>query len=321
MGFDNRHQNTVMFGGTNNNDPIFSDTWTWDGASRTWTEQHPSVSPSARGNGGMAYDFAAGRVILFGGGPGGNIALSDTWSWNGTDWEALSPASSPGPRAGHAMVSDPDRARIIMWGGTDFGSDPQHCPSGSCSETWEWDGGNWGMVATIGPPARVQPGMAYLGGGRVLLFGGLDAQQHPLGDTWMFDGLTHTWSQLWPATSPPARGGHVMMFESDTGRVLLYGGDIGTQPMFNDTWEFDGVNWHQVFTPNSPPARSNFAGVYDSVNRVAVFFGGSRSGIYDTPETCVLDPATLCPADFNHDHHITSQDFFDFIAAFFSNCP
>jgi hypothetical protein len=31
--------------------------------------------------------------------------------------------------------------------------------------------------------------------------------------------------------------------------------------------------------------------------------------------------ATCCPADFNCDSHVNSQDFFDFLTAFFAGTP
>jgi hypothetical protein len=39
----------------------------------------------------MAYDAAAGTVVMFGG-DGLNGALNDTWTWNGSDWTQQTPA-------------------------------------------------------------------------------------------------------------------------------------------------------------------------------------------------------------------------------------
>lgn len=57
---------------------MLNGTWAWDGT--TWTRQFPQASPSARANASMAYDPAAGNVVLFGG-FGGNGVLGDTWTW------------------------------------------------------------------------------------------------------------------------------------------------------------------------------------------------------------------------------------------------
>jgi hypothetical protein len=48
---------------------------------------------------------------------------------------------------------------------------------------------------------------------------------------------------------------------------------------------------------------------------------------FNTPSDVNIDPtdqgeiAEDCPADFNADRVVTSQDFFDFLAAFFNNYP
>jgi hypothetical protein len=47
----------VLFGGTGNSGSL-SDTWTWNGT--TWTQQNPSLYPSARNGSMMAYDAATG---------------------------------------------------------------------------------------------------------------------------------------------------------------------------------------------------------------------------------------------------------------------
>ena len=44
----------------------------------------------------MAYDAAAGTVVLFG---GANFHLFDTWTWNGTTWTEQHPAPARPPGA------------------------------------------------------------------------------------------------------------------------------------------------------------------------------------------------------------------------------
>jgi len=64
MAYDAATQNVVLFGGSSSG--ILGDTWTWNGVARTWTQQNPTVSPSAR-LAPMAYDAATQSVVLFGG--------------------------------------------------------------------------------------------------------------------------------------------------------------------------------------------------------------------------------------------------------------
>ncbi|HEX8169792.1 MAG TPA: kelch repeat-containing protein [Thermoanaerobaculia bacterium] len=64
-----------------------NDTWEWDGSKQTWTRLSPASLPSARQNGGLAYDPIADRMVLFGGYAG--FYFSDVWSWDGATWRPL----------------------------------------------------------------------------------------------------------------------------------------------------------------------------------------------------------------------------------------
>jgi hypothetical protein len=73
---------------------------------------------------------------------------------------------------------------------------------------------------------------------QLLLFGGLERPGAGfLADTWTFP-----WSQLSPATSPPAREAASMAYDAATNQLLLFGGLNGTGSLA-DTW-----------TWGSPPA-------------------------------------------------------------------
>jgi len=64
--YDNKIQrvSAVLFGGMDEGNQGFADTWIWDG--NDWS-QVQDVDPSARVNPGLAYDSARDRVVLFGG--------------------------------------------------------------------------------------------------------------------------------------------------------------------------------------------------------------------------------------------------------------
>jgi hypothetical protein len=89
MAYDATTQTVVLFGG-NNSAGVLGDTWTWNGLTKTWTQQNPAASPSAR-SAGMAYDAATQTVVLFGGTGSGGVVLTDTWNWNGTTWTRRPP--------------------------------------------------------------------------------------------------------------------------------------------------------------------------------------------------------------------------------------
>ena len=77
--------------------------------------------------------------------------------------------------------------------------------------------------------------------GVTLLFGGFAGTM--LGDTWLFDGAT--WREVRDANGPSPRGGvPAMTYDSDLGKVLMYGG-WGDNGALRDLWEWDGA-WSPV---------------------------------------------------------------------------
>jgi uncharacterized protein (TIGR03437 family) len=84
------------------------------------------------------------------------------------------------------------------------------------------------------------------------------------------------WIQQSPQTSPIARIGQVMAYDSAQGQVVLFGGQgySGGITSLNDTWVWDGTNWTQESPQDSPPIRNGPAMAYDSAHDQVVLFGG-----------------------------------------------
>ncbi len=192
------------------------------------------------------------------------------------------------------MAYDAARGRVVLFGGGD-GVNTIY------GDTWEWDGSNWSQPhADVKPPARLNASLTYdAARGRTVLFGGATVQAGVTGwlaDTWEWDGAT--WSQRASATSPSARSSAGMVYDSQRGRVVLFGG-IGSGIRQNDTWEWDGTDWTQLAPASSPPARNGAGMAYDSARGRAVLFGGYSSGdlpLGDTWEWDGNDWHQLTPA-------------------------
>src|SRR6266705_6178254 len=83
-----------------------------------------------------------------------------------------------------------------------------------------------------------------------------------------------TWTQKFPAQSPPSPGAP-MAYDSARQQVVLLFTGCGTV-VGGDTWVWDGNTWTQKFPTTSPPGRcGNNAIVYDSARSEVVIFGGS----------------------------------------------
>jgi hypothetical protein len=105
---------------------------------------------------------------------------------------------------------------------------------------------------------------------QLILFGGFSFSGE-LGDTFNWDGIA--WTELFPSTSPPARGAASMAFDSTTNQLILFGG-FGTTNVLDDTWQWTGTDWTELFPSTSPPARSDAPMVFDPATNQLILFGG-----------------------------------------------
>lgn len=115
---------------------------------------------------------------------------------------------------------------------------------------------------------------------RIVLFGGVtdpDASdiRYELDDTWEWTGLG--WIQIFPATVPPARSGHAMVYDSNRRQVILFGG-IQSGTFLGDTWRYRNRNWTALAPPSSPPARTQAGMAFDPIRDRVVLHGGVDAG-------------------------------------------
>ena len=116
-----------------------------------------------------------------------------------------------------------------------------------------------------------------------MLYGGLDASDHTLADTWEFDG--QAWRQVPTLDAPqtglsaePGLSEHALAFDHVSGKVLLFGGSDGVQDS-GGTWAYDGQNWLQLAAAASPYPRHGHALVYDAQRQQLLLFGGEHAGL------------------------------------------
>ena len=135
----------------------------------------------------------------------------------------------------------------------------------------------WGFGGQAPLAARTLMGFAHDEiRDKTLLFGGKDAADVQLGDTWLWD---HGWERRAPAGPPAARYGHALIWAGD--RFLLFGGSYG-----NDTWTYDIVSdtWTHIPASLAPAWRLMPSAAYCPELGKVVMFGGSEDGstwLYD----------------------------------------
>ncbi len=288
--YDSTAGDIVLFGGWDANG-TYNDTWSFDATLDTWTNRAPSGTlPSARAQHQMAYDPVSNKVIMF----GGVVArsgeqLGDTWAYDpvANTWADLDPSgTAPSARDSFAMVYDSVNQKILVFGGWSDSTGTH------MNDTWAYDpaANTWTDLAPTGdvPVVRGSHAMAYdPTQGKVILFGGVDGNTY-FNDTWAYDAVTNTWTNLSPAGDvPAARAGHRMAYDPTSATVILFGGWDGTA-YFNDTWAYDPLTntWTDLNPAGeAPAARDSHSLVYNAATDELILFGGLVGGATDSQDT------------------------------------
>jgi hypothetical protein len=304
----------ILFGGGSLSAGVLGDAWRFDPSRSSWS---PSPGgPGARS--GLSLYFAGDMLdasapsngfVLFGG--ENQDYIGDTWRFSAGTWslvcggpDAGACACGPCGRAHHSIAYDSRRAQAVLFGG--------RTDSGPLQETWLLDAGasTWspacatsceaGTACCTPPSPRSDHALAYdATRGITVLFGGTDANDNYLGDTWEWDG--QVWTEAHPAHSPPARAGHAMSAAPGTSGVVLVGGVSGSGPVRDAPWTWDGTDWTPVTVSGATPvARAFGVMATDPVDQAALLFGGGSTGEYE--DTWLLSlarttPEGGCPAE------------------------
>ena len=218
------------------------------------------------------------------------------------DWIAVTGLTkTPPARAFSSMAYDENLKRTVLFGGyiTDY-----------IDQTWVWDGKAWTEVDRDLPPQRALAAMWYDPHlKQTVIFGGVGRptsqdRVNRFNDMWSFDGTK--WTEIKPATVPPARYGAQVTVDPTTGNVLLFGGlrldtvqtpGTGNEPpketevqvYADDFWQWDGSNWKQLTFPRTPYARENGGLAYDPSMQQMIIFGGYAGQQY-LSDLWTLDP-------------------------------
>src|SRR5437016_4651897 len=145
------------------------------------------------------------------------------------------------------------------------------------------------IAGDLRPPAGAGHAMAYDSqSDRVVSFGGLAGGRYG-SDTWAYNFNTNTWTNMTPASNPPARSYHAMAYDSQSDRVILFGGS-GMGGSRDDTWayDFDTNTWMQMNPVSKPSPRYAHAIAYDAQSDRVILFGG-QSGISFVNDTWAYD--------------------------------
>lgn len=243
-----------------------------------WNNLNPGGDlPSIRDGQSMVYDPTSGKVLLFGGQERSQgVDLNDSWAYDaaGNTWAKLNPKGAlPPARSAASLAHDPTTGHLILFGGFSRSAD--------FNDTWVYDffANAWTELTPGGsrPSARAGHALVYdPGTAKMILFGGWDGESY-LGDTWAYDPVANTWTDLSPGGDlPAARAYTQMVYDSESGRLILFGGEREGST-YADTWAYDPVanTWVELDPAGDlPAARTGHALVYDAAITSMVLFGG-----------------------------------------------
>jgi N-acetylneuraminic acid mutarotase len=243
----------------------------------SWTNMSPSISPDPRYLGAMVYDPPTDAFVLMGGVDTDYRIFSDTWSYDlgANSWQNRSPADPPYGITGFAYAYDPvDEVTLLSGAGL-----------GMMNETWSYDvsANLWtNLQPSNAPPARIYSGAAYdTQSDKLIMFGGLDLYTfNSTNETWSYDFISNTWTNLTNAYSPPPVCLHTMVYDSESDRIIMFGGitfaTLDQQDTFNGTWSYDldSNTWANMTPLLSPSERYGMSAVYDPVSDRVLTFGG-----------------------------------------------
>jgi cysteine-rich repeat protein len=282
MAFDETRDVFVLFGGFEPNGvTLYSDTWEYNPATKTWTNIPLTTKPSARFWHAMTWDAAAQRVVLYGG-IGGN---QTAWKYDGTNrWVPIG-GTGPSSRPFPAMTYDPTTQRVVVFGGRGAGG-----VADTLNDTWELNtaAGTWAQHSVLlAPPGRYDHAMVYdPESQRALSFGGYNGNGF-FDDVWQLS--TTSWTNATPRYAPGNPQAIAIAYDSERQRTVALGLDTPAATT-STLWEFDGAMW-SVAPGGSRPRRTHYAIAYDAVRKRTVIFGGLAPGSVPSQQTWEWDGA------------------------------
>ncbi len=279
MAYDAADQYVVEYGGYNVSPPVGGEVidQTWIYADSAWTNvtANSPDGPVPQLGSMMAYDPAAGYVVLFGGGSrtSSNV-YPGTWKFLHGHWSDLTAGdpnatNTPSWRLNGSLAYDPALQALVLYGGAGNLDDPQ-----PLNQTWTYANGTWSNLTgrlPSGPPPLTGASIAWDAvNNELVLFGGWTTGGTALNETWGF--VNSSWVRIVSAETPapPATGGAYFAWDPADGYDVWYGG--------GETWAFDNGSWERLAVSTQPgTANLSEEGTYDAADGYDLLFGGESA--------------------------------------------
>ena len=196
------------------------------------------------------------------------------------EWEQSMADGAPPDRVGAAFTSIGNGNGLLFGGSIYSNGDWERT-----SEVWIFEGKtlSWSQLDTENtPPARSATALSADDGGNVVIFGGLDQNDHLLSDTWVLNIKQGAWMPL-TADAVPSPRSSALMAAIDSGVFVLYGGK-NDDTYFGGLWLLDIKSgmWVQLDAYDSAPdARLTGALPIYGDGSIYIFGGGNDQYLYN----------------------------------------
>jgi hypothetical protein len=239
LAYDPATNKLILQGGYNGTSWV-KETWSYDGTD--WTQLSPTHQPDTSNSSRRSFachDPGHNNLLLWVE-MEATATVGTTYLWNGSDWIAQSPAHTP-PHRYSPVTYDPRIPGVVLGPGAHLGNTYVY------NDVWVWDGTDWTQdTATM--PAPPYTGFnniteymwaysSFCEG--VIMFSGNDQNNDNLQQTWKYDGVAHSWTDLAPSSPPTGRLDSGSAQDPATGKIVMFGGVNGAgTTLYNDTWLF-----------------------------------------------------------------------------------
>jgi hypothetical protein len=180
MVYDLAGGESILFSGLDPEEQPVNETWSWNGEEWKLLSEE---GPESRGHFGFVHDPNHEQTLLYGGYT--NSATDEFWVWREGAWEQID-FSGPGNRSHFGMAYDTTANALFLFGGATSRS----TFSSLSNDAWILSGGRWQELnSSSSPSERGSPALGYDPvRQRFILYGGFDAANNNLNDTWEWDG-------------------------------------------------------------------------------------------------------------------------------------
>jgi MYXO-CTERM domain-containing protein len=267
MAYDPSRRSLILFSGATRRSEDrrkdgLGDTWEWQSGTRQWTQLFPASSPGKIFGHGMVTDMGRATVLLFG------YANDAVWEWNGskTTWTnrtpvpvSVAPLTEPGMAgASPYLTFDEGLQKMFYFAGFSSWSG---LTSNSVSWLWDpvaagWESRDSGDSVDFG--SAPSPVFAYdsLRRRQVTAAYWTDSTGATTSiKTWELDTKNSTWYLRTLPTGPTMATWPTMVFDSQRGVMVLFGGGFPGVPGYSsptlgdwakagvsETWEYKVTN-------------------------------------------------------------------------------